>query len=171
MRVSRKLIPESHTHSPASQKPCPPHIGWPGHITMSNCPFRIHVISTLNMEVISTEKLNVCMAWSTVWTSDCEMLQTQDSMKALSTFSATTSGASVSCIKQTHKFNLNVKDFGVCSLWIHITRVTCDNKQKLCHRRRTARRAMSVKICVYKLYNRSTTNRSNWVRGLQLIDV
>ena len=50
--------------------------------------------------------------------------------------------------------------------------------KKLCHRRRTARRAVSqnilnccVHFCRNKLYNKSRTDRSTGVRGLQSTDV
>ena len=61
----KKQLPDSQTHSALTQLPRPLHIGWPGHAIM-NTSFSIHVISTLNMVVISTEKLNDCMACSTV---------------------------------------------------------------------------------------------------------
>jgi len=46
--------------------------------------------------------------------------------------------------------------------------------KKLCYRRWTTRRDMSVNILSTarnKLYNKSATNRSNGVRGLQLTDL
>jgi len=44
---------------------------------------------------------------------------------------------------------------------------------KLCCRRRTARRVLGRNLvnCRYKLYDKSTTSRSNGVGGLQLTDV
>jgi len=56
-------------------------------------------MSTLNKLKILIEKLNLLTAWPGVWKAICAILQRQDSMKALSTSWATSSGASSSCIK------------------------------------------------------------------------